>query len=326
MKRLGDTKNVDYYIGAGGWGYFGFAGDRLAAYARRFRFVEVNATFYKVPQLSAVKRWRRQVKEDFVFTVKCNRTITHDAPFVLGAESRAVMQGMQQVCDALKAPFLVLQTPASLLPTDDTLERIASFFDAYSEVRFAWEPRGDAWAAASVQKQVRQIGAKHGVVFVSDASRSAATVANQTLYTRLFGGGSFYNRHQFDDSELQSLHRAVESSGADRAFLVFHTVRMYTDAQRFDQLRTDGVLPPVTARTDGAGALETIGTQAAFPITRARLQREYGWRLFQVSTGGQLRLSNLLEHTDKKMFETPAALRQEVDRLLTQHIDHIPRT
>jgi len=309
---------VDYYVGAGGWGYFGFSGDRLAAYARRFRFVEVNATFYKVPQLSAVKRWRRQVKEDFVFTVKCNRAITHDTPFVLNEQNRAVMAEMQQICDTLKAPFLVLQTPASLAPSDDTLERIEAFFEAHSALQYAWEPRGDAWSAAPVRKRLAQLSARRDVVLVSDLSRSPATVTNRALYSRLFGTDTFYNRHQFDDGELQTIQNAAESSGADRAFLVFHTVRMYGDAQRFDQLRQDGVLPPVTEAVDGAGVLETIGTQTVFPITRARLQREYGWRLFQLSRGGQLRLSEILEQTSKDRFETATALRQEIDKLLEE--------
>jgi uncharacterized protein YecE (DUF72 family) len=310
---------VDYYVGAGGWGYFGFSGDRLAAYARRFRFVEVNATFYKVPQLSAVKRWRRQVKEDFVFTVKCNRAITHDTPFVLNEQNRAVMGEMQQICDTLKAPFLVLQTPASLAPSDDTLERIEAFFEAYPGLQFAWEPRGDAWSAAPVKRRLAQLSARRGVVLISDLSRSPPPVAYRSLYSRLFGTGTFYNRHQFDDEELQSIHDAAESSDADRAFLVFHTVRMYGDAQRFDQLRGDGVLPPVTEAVDGAGALETIGTQAVFPMTRARLQREYGWRLFQLSKGGQLRLSEVLQDGNRDRFESADELRREIDDILARH-------
>jgi uncharacterized protein YecE (DUF72 family) len=310
---------VDYYVGAGGWGYFGFSGDRLAAYARRFRFVEVNATFYKVPQLASVKRWRRQVKDDFVFTVKCNRAITHGTPFVLDGQSRTVMGEMQQICHTLRAPFLVLQTPASLAPSDDTLERIEAFFETYPDLQCAWEPRGDAWSASPVTKRLAQLCTKRGVVLVSDLSRSPPTVTNQTVYSRLFGTSSFYNRHQFDDGELQTIRDAAESSGAGRAFLVFHTVRMYGDAQRFDQLRKGGVPPPVTEGVDGAGALETIGTQAIFPVTRAHLQREYGWRLFQVSRGGQARLSEILELTSKDRFETATALRQEIDRLLAEH-------
>jgi len=305
-------------VGAGGWGYFGFSGDRLAAYARRFRFVEVNATFYKVPQLSAAKRWRRQVKEDFVFTVKCNRTITHDTPFVLNEQTRAVMGEMQQICDTLKAPFLVLQTPVSLAPSDDTLERIETFFEAHPELKYAWEPRGDAWSAAPVKKRLALLSARRGVVLISDLSRSPPTVTNRTLYSRLFGTDAFYNRHQFDDGELKTIHDAAEASGADRAFLVFHTVRMYGDAQRFDQLRKDGMLPPVTEGVDGAGALETIGSQAVFPMTRARLQREYGWRLFQLSKGGQSRLSEILEQTSKDYFETATALRKEIDKLVKE--------
>jgi hypothetical protein len=48
---------------------------------------------------------------------------------------------------------------------------------------------------------------------------------------------------------------------------------------------------------------------------RARLRREYGWRLPQLSKGGH-RLSEILEQTSKDRFETATALRQETNKLL----------
>src|SRR6059058_1975292 len=49
-------------VGAGGWGYF--AGG-LAAYAKAFRFAEVNATFYRRIPESMAHHWRARVPADF---------------------------------------------------------------------------------------------------------------------------------------------------------------------------------------------------------------------------------------------------------------------
>src|SRR3954447_6852825 len=49
----------------------------LEVYARRFPTVEVNSTFYRLPKRDPVARWVEQVPDDFVFTVKVSRYLTH---------------------------------------------------------------------------------------------------------------------------------------------------------------------------------------------------------------------------------------------------------
>lgn len=75
-KRLWGSPLVEVLVGAGGWAYFNVSGDRLRGYAKAFRMVEVNSTFYRIPPLSLVRSWRRRVPEDFKFTVRCHREIT----------------------------------------------------------------------------------------------------------------------------------------------------------------------------------------------------------------------------------------------------------
>jgi uncharacterized protein YecE (DUF72 family) len=53
------------------------AADELAWYATRFRTVELNHPFYRVPTSETVARWRDSVPEDFLFAVKVNREISH---------------------------------------------------------------------------------------------------------------------------------------------------------------------------------------------------------------------------------------------------------
>ena len=70
-------------IGAGGWGYFSGG---LEAYANGFRFVEVNATFYRrIPEAMA-RRWRNRVPSDFVFSIKAHRDVTHAGRLIASAE------------------------------------------------------------------------------------------------------------------------------------------------------------------------------------------------------------------------------------------------
>ena len=73
--------------GTSGYSYAGWKGNfyperlRVAAmlqhYAARLPAVEINNTFYRLPKASVLETWRRQVPEQFRFSIKASRRITH---------------------------------------------------------------------------------------------------------------------------------------------------------------------------------------------------------------------------------------------------------
>jgi uncharacterized protein YecE (DUF72 family) len=75
------------FVGTSGWQYADWRGrfypDGLATarwlehYARRFRTVEVNATFYRLPRRETVEHWATTVPKGFVLTLKASRYVTH---------------------------------------------------------------------------------------------------------------------------------------------------------------------------------------------------------------------------------------------------------
>ncbi len=54
------------------------AKDMLRHYAGRFPTVEVNNTFYQLPNRTTLARWAEEVPREFVFVLKASRRITHD--------------------------------------------------------------------------------------------------------------------------------------------------------------------------------------------------------------------------------------------------------
>ena len=50
---------------------------RLAYYASLFNSIEINSTFYKLPQAKTIERWSAEVPEGFQFCVKISKQITH---------------------------------------------------------------------------------------------------------------------------------------------------------------------------------------------------------------------------------------------------------
>lgn len=75
-------------IGTSGWSYAGWKGnfyqddmqsdEFLKAYARFFKTVEINNSFYNLPSEKNVKNWRELTSKSFVFSVKASRYITHN--------------------------------------------------------------------------------------------------------------------------------------------------------------------------------------------------------------------------------------------------------
>src|ERR687890_2374623 len=76
-------------IGTSSWADPGFveewyppdlpARDRLRWYAERFQAVEVNATFYAVPDARTVTRWAAETPDGFTFDVKLHRLLSRHA-------------------------------------------------------------------------------------------------------------------------------------------------------------------------------------------------------------------------------------------------------
>src|SRR3972149_5739748 len=195
LAPVDSPRPVTASVGAGGWSYF--AGG-VPAYVRAFSFVAVNATFYRRVSEARSRLWRRQVPSDFVFSLKVNREVTHRARLHATPAARDAFAHDLRVASALRAPYVVLETPAHA-------------------------PRR---LPPSAERTMEALG----VLDVVDLSRGSPRLASDVVYTRLFGKGD-HTRYEFDDAELREIDRAGRD--AIDGVVAFHGVRMYRDAARF---------------------------------------------------------------------------------------------
>ncbi len=73
------------HIGTMGWSYDFWRGNfypedsenLLTEYAKNFSTVEIDNTFYRIPSNDIVMKWRNEVPDDFIFSAKFPRKITH---------------------------------------------------------------------------------------------------------------------------------------------------------------------------------------------------------------------------------------------------------
>jgi uncharacterized protein YecE (DUF72 family) len=73
------------HVGTMGWSYDFWKGNfypdgaknLLAEYAKNFGTVEIDNTFYRIPSRDNVMKWKEETPEDFIFSAKFPKKITH---------------------------------------------------------------------------------------------------------------------------------------------------------------------------------------------------------------------------------------------------------
>lgn len=78
---------MNFYVGTSGYAYKEWKGsfypddlpaaEMLTYYGERFRAVEINNTYYRVPKTSVVESWTAEVPPEFKFVLKASQRITH---------------------------------------------------------------------------------------------------------------------------------------------------------------------------------------------------------------------------------------------------------
>lgn len=238
-------------IGCCGWGYFrakDFHGadwrakykSVLQAYAALFPTVEINSTFYRIPKLQTAEKWREQadaVNKKFEFSVKCNQMVTHRIRF--GKASVAVFKRMKDICKALRARIMLLQSPASFKPTKENITRMADFFAGINRrgLVLVWEPRGQ-WH--SQPEQIKKVCKKFKLIECVDPFRNEllCTGKEKIAYFRLHGFGltSMYN-YKFSKIELNELKEKIKAlKGIKSVYTMFNNRYMYENALQFAKI------------------------------------------------------------------------------------------
>lgn len=159
--RVG-TSGWNYPSGNGTWnGIFyparrprGF--DELAYYAERFNAVEVNSSFYRVPDATLSSKWVSRTPSDFLFSIKLYQKFTHPDMFLKRAGtadwdvSRADIDlfklGIEPIAAAGRLGALLLQFPASFHAEPDTRAYLDWLLEMFSAYPLAVELRHRSWS------------------------------------------------------------------------------------------------------------------------------------------------------------------------------------
>jgi len=293
----------EYLIGTGGWAYFKIPGlNSLVAYSKVFNFVEVNTTFYEIPTMKTVEKWRRLVPKNFRFSVRAHHSITHENKLAPTIEAFETFEKMQQICRILDADVLHLQTPSTLTVTTGIIKNLQDLLESLNlgKLRLALEARSTSQPPPELVKLMQE----HQIIHCVDLSKGERPKYDSNmLYTRLFGKGRL-NIYQSTDEELAEIDKRVLFSNTERARVVFHFVKMYQDAARLKVYKQIGTFPSVTHSVGLSSLEEILSEDATFPSTKEELLENQGWKLFDHTKDERKHVSDALEQLPRKTYES----------------------
>lgn len=185
-------------VGTSGWAYRHWLGrvyprrlpgpQLLPHFARRFPSVEVNSTYYRLPEPRVVDAWREAVPPGFRFVVKAPGSITHDKRLRdVEEETTEFLNLCGRLRDRLG--LVLFQLPPGLHVDLEALDDLLALVPR--DVRPAVELRHRSW----FEPEVYALLARRGAAFVVHdyGSRGSPIVATAPhVYLRLHGPSGRY--------------------------------------------------------------------------------------------------------------------------------------
>lgn len=234
------------WVGTSGWQYRhwngrfypGVSQDRwLTYFARRFATVEVNSTFYRLPEPKTFASWRRAVPQGFVMTVKASRYLTHNKKLLDPADPVAKLMAAASGLGDRLGPILV-QLPPSLKIHEDRLHSTLAAFP--KGTRVAVEFRNSSWYTDAVRQMLTEFDA---ALCLADRRGESLTPLWKTAswgYLRLHEGEGGGYRARYADSALDRWAGTVaDLHGENDCFVYFNNdgeAAAIHDAVRFAKL------------------------------------------------------------------------------------------
>lgn len=236
-------------VGCAGWAIpgtdraaFTAEGTHLEKYASVFGAVEINSSFYRPHQVKTYAKWALCVPDDFRFSVKLPRTITHDAKLV-GIESPLEQFASEVAGLGEKLGCVLVQLPPKL----GFDARVAQEFFGRLTERFgctlALEARNSGWFGEEATALLKSSGITRVIADPPKGQEGPHVPTTATIYARLHGSPRVYYS-SYEEGYLAQLA---------------HDMRVHAEAGRtvwtiFDNTASGASMPNALVVVKGAPA------------------------------------------------------------------------
>ena len=161
MANLPKIQVKNLFLGTMGWSYDFWpiyqgltSSEYLSRYSEHFNSVEINSSFYRIPRKRTVERWFEDTPENFKFTAKFPRSISHAPKLVYeSGKLDAFFKNIESLLKK-KGPLLIQ------FPPKFKANNLESFIDLLNILpkrnRYAVEFRNQSWFNEETYKILRK--------------------------------------------------------------------------------------------------------------------------------------------------------------------------
>ena len=212
---------MNLHVGTSGYSYKEWKGsfypekipakDMLRFYSERLSTVEINATFYRMPQTSMLENWKEQVPGTFRFALKASQRITHFKRLKETVEETKYFLETASVLGE-QLGVVLFQLPPNM---KKDLPRLEMFLAQLPPMpRAAFEFRHPTWFDDDVLELLR---GQNRALVVSDTDDLPTTHIDKTAdwgYLRL-------RRVNYAEENLAEWHERIRAQDWKETFLFF---------------------------------------------------------------------------------------------------------
>ncbi len=251
---------AEIYIGTSGYSYADWVGpfykdgmersEFLPYYAHRFPCVELNFSYYKQPDSRLLERMVTSTPDDFLFTIKAHRSLTHEIGGSWRDEAKTFIEAIAPLEQSNRLGAVLFQFPYSFHYEPVNRRYLARLCDVFSDRPVAVEWRNREWQQDSVFAELEQRKIAYVMVDyppIDSLPDPIARVTAPAAYLRFHGRnseswwtGDNKSRYDYlyDDEELDEWSgKIAETAGKAKILIV-----MFNNHWRGQAVRNAGRL------------------------------------------------------------------------------------
>jgi uncharacterized protein YecE (DUF72 family) len=202
-------------IGTAGWSIprqfaddFPNPGTHLERYSRSISCAEINTSFYRPHRFSTWAKWAQSVPEDFRFSVKAPKAITHEAALACSPNQLKVFLAEANTL-ANKLGVILFQLPPKSAFNAKIAEAFLQMLRDQHPGPTAFEPRHPTWFSAEADHLLQKFHIARVAADPAPVPEAAKPSGwNQLVYHRLHGSPRMYYS-DYTEAFLESMAQAI---------------------------------------------------------------------------------------------------------------------
>jgi uncharacterized protein YecE (DUF72 family) len=189
------------------------AAKMLAFYAGHFSTVEINNSFYRMPDAKTMTKWASEVPDGFTFVLKAPQRITHQKKLVdCGGDIHYLFETAEVMGPKL-GPVL-FQLPPFQRKDAERLREFIKILPKQQPVAF--EFRHESWVDDEVMSILRD---RDAAMCLSDTDE--VTDPDKLVVPTASWGYMRLRRTEYTDADLEAWRRRIDATQWQRAFIFF---------------------------------------------------------------------------------------------------------